>query len=106
LPRETDSFVSELPKPVSIQEIANETFAIAGEGGGLVAVLREVFNSENLPFKEYPGQALSYAVLEDWAALGVGATILPKSKISKRNKNARPLNVNDDKSAIIVFETV
>ena len=30
--------------------------------------------------REYPGQAMSYRVLQDWAEIGIGAAILPLSK--------------------------
>ena len=106
LPKISDGFVNDSAKSVSLEEIAGETFAIAGEGCGLVGALRELFNTRSLSFREYSGQALSYAVLEDWANLGIGATILPKSKISKKNKNARQLFLEIGKPAKIAFETI
>jgi DNA-binding transcriptional LysR family regulator len=106
LPRETELLVNNSETTICLEEIAGETFAIAGEGCGLVGALRELFNSRNLAFNEYSGQALSYSVLEDWANLGIGATILPKSKISKKNKNARQLFLAIEKPAKIVFETI
>lgn len=91
---------------VTLEQIANETFTIAGEGCGLVTALREMFRSAGLEFCQYAGHALSYSVLEDWASLGIGATILPRSKISKDNATARLLLLENDKPASVTFETV
>lgn len=95
-----------LPQTVTIKEIADDSFTIAGEGCGLVYTLRDMFRVSGCDFREYAGQAMSYSVLEDWAKLGIGATILPKSKISKGNKSARQLLNDDKKAATITFEMV
>lgn len=96
----------ELPKIVTVTEVADEVFTTAGEGCGLVFTLRDIFQSRGVEFKEYAGQALSYSVLEDWTSLGIGSTILPRSKISEGNKNARPLFIEGGVPATIIFDTV
>jgi len=89
---------------VTLKEISDEVFTIAGEGCGLASTLREMFRGSGYEFRQYAGQALSYSVLEDWASLGIGATILPRSKISKRDM--KWLLVNEREHASITFEAV
>lgn len=95
-----------LSQTVTIKDIADQSFTVAGEGCGLVSTLREMFGDSGYEFRQYAGQAMSYSVLEDWAKLGIGATILPKSKISNGNKAARALLMEDGKPATICFEIV
>lgn len=40
-----------------------------------------------MKFNKYPGEALSYQVLEEWVQTGVGAAVLPKSKVSLKNRS-------------------
>jgi DNA-binding transcriptional LysR family regulator len=65
-----------------VGEICHETFVMVPDICGLARVTRELFQSRGLHLRTYPGEALSYAVLEEWAALGLGAAILPRSKVS------------------------
>jgi len=90
---------------VPLKQIANEVFTITGEGCGLASALREMFRTSGHEFRQYPGQALSYSVLEDWASLGIGAAILPRSKVS-RVSNARGLLLENGKAASITFEII
>jgi len=91
LPRGSDTTASDNSGGVRLEEIASETFLMVPDGCGLARATRDLFKAQHLKLKEYSGQALSYQVLEDWAALGIGAAILPKSKISVANQSARPL---------------
>lgn len=88
----------------TLEQISAEVFTIAGEGCGLAFSLREMFNGSGYEFRQYAGQALSYSVLEDWASLGIGATILPRSKVSGRN--AQTLLIGDGRPALITFEVI
>lgn len=106
LPKGSKSFFNDAEKSIRLEEIAGETIVFTGEGCGLAAALRNLFYSRDFIFNEYAGRALSYQVLEDWAALGIGAAILPKSKISQKNENARPLLLSDGKPAGITFQTI
>jgi hypothetical protein len=91
LPRETSLTDHRIDKIVNLDKICDEVFTTAGEGCGLASSLREMFRTAGYEFRQYAGQAVSYSVLEDWASLGIGATILPRSKISKNSSNARAL---------------
>ena len=43
---------------------------------GLARATRALFRRHRRKLNEYPGEALSYQVLEEWSALGLGAAIL------------------------------
>ena len=48
---------------------------------GLARATRPLFRTQQKKLHEYPGEAMGYRVLEEWAALKIGAAILPKSKM-------------------------
>ena len=67
---------------VSFKIISDETFVMVPDACGLAKTTRELFRRHRSKLKEYTGEALSYSVLAQWAELGVGSAILPKSKVS------------------------
>ena len=77
-----------------VGDICHETFVMVPDYCGLARVTRELFQSRGLQLKTYPGEALSSSVLEEWAALGLGAAILPRSKVSGSSA-VRLLDEND-----------
>lgn len=93
-------------KTVLLKEIADETFVMVPDACGLARATRSLFRSHRLKLNEYPGEALSYQVLEEWALLGVGAAILPKSKVSRNNKSALPLVEKSGDTVSLSFEAV
>lgn len=72
---------------------------MTGGGCGLNGALDELFSARGCGLSAYPGQAISYQVIEDWAALGIGAGILPRAKISAGNGTALPLFCGRDQPA-------
>src|SRR5262249_59704980 len=71
------------PEWVQLKDIADETYVMVPDACGLSRTIRALFRSQRRKLKEYSGEALSYQVLQDWAALSVGAAILPKSKVNE-----------------------
>jgi DNA-binding transcriptional LysR family regulator len=69
-------------RSVQMKDIANEVYVMVPDACGLSSTTRALFRSHRRKLHEYSGEAMSYQVLEEWAALGVGAAILPKSKLS------------------------
>jgi DNA-binding transcriptional LysR family regulator len=69
---------------LTVDDISAEIFLMVPNECGLANITREIFLKENIKLKEYAGKALSYQMLETWATLGIGSTLLPKSKISTR----------------------
>ncbi|MCB2102987.1 MAG: LysR family transcriptional regulator [Rhodobacterales bacterium] len=79
---------------------------ILTQGCGLSDVIADLFKAESKRLTPYPGQALSYAVVEEWAGLGLAAGILPRSKISPDNDGARPLVRADGTPALVNHDMV
>ncbi|QJE94306.1 LysR family transcriptional regulator [Luteolibacter luteus] len=80
-------------KAVRLAEIADETFVMVPDTCGLAKTVRSLFRSHRKTLKEYSGEAMSYRVLEQWTALGIGSAIVPESKlIGKRSGSARILD--------------
>lgn len=67
--------------PVVLADVAASTFVLVPETCGLSMATRSLFARNGQTLREYSGQALSYRVLQEWAAIGIGAAILPRSKV-------------------------
>jgi LysR family transcriptional regulator, hydrogen peroxide-inducible genes activator len=68
-------------KDVTLADIAVETFVMVPDACGLTKTTRAIFRRSKLKLQEYSGQAMSYRVLQEWAMIGIGAAILPLSKV-------------------------
>ena len=73
---------------------------------GLAKTTRSLFRSHRKKLNEYSGEALSYQVLEQWASLGLGAAILPKSKLAPSERKAYALTDKSGNELSIDFEAV
>jgi DNA-binding transcriptional LysR family regulator len=91
---------------VNLRDIADETYVMVPDACGLSRATRALFRSQRKTLHEYPGQALSYHVLEDWAALKVGAAILPESKVTDKKGSARTIQGKGGEVVRISFEAV
>jgi LysR family hydrogen peroxide-inducible transcriptional activator len=49
---------------------------------------------------------MGYQVLQEWAALGIGAAILPQSKLAANNRSAYPIVDRAGQPVTIGFEAV
>lgn len=91
---------------VAFESIANETFVMVPNVCGLARATRALFRSHRRKLNEYSGEALSYQVLEEWAALGLGAAILPKSKLQGMDRKAYLLTDKKGREITLDFEAV
>jgi LysR family transcriptional regulator, hydrogen peroxide-inducible genes activator len=91
---------------VRLAEIAAETYVMVPDACGLARATRELFRSHRRKLIEYSGEAMSYQVLQEWAALGIGAAILPISKIAAKDQAAFPITDKSGQGAVIGFEAV
>ncbi len=66
---------------VMVDDIRDETFVMVPDSCGLSEITRSLLRTTRKEIKEYEGKALSYQVLADWAAHGLGSAVLPRSKI-------------------------
>jgi DNA-binding transcriptional LysR family regulator len=69
------------PARISLQEIARNRLLLPQGVCGLLDATRALFADAGLAIDEYPGRAVSYETLEEWAELGLGGAILPESKV-------------------------
>src|SRR5262249_54995460 len=92
---------------VRLHDVADQTFVLCASGGGRAATTRALFAELKLALKEYSGEALSFQVMQEWAGLGIGATILPQSKLAPAFRaQARPLLLASKRPARVAFEAV
>ena len=68
--------------PAELKELASDTFVMVPDRCGLARLTRGLFAAENLPLNTYPGEAMGYHVLQEWAALDLGSAILPASRLT------------------------
>ena len=88
-----------------LAEIADETFIMVPDNCGLASATRRIFSDAGLALKEYSGQALSYQMLEEWARMGLGAALLPASKVTDP-AYARAVEDAEDKTLVLEIEVV
>lgn len=105
LPREAGVAPEAGGNAASLGDIAGEPIILTS-GCGLSDVIKTLFADNGYDCRVYPGQALSYAVVEEWAGLGIAAGILPRSKLSPDNQAARPIVLDDGMTAGVAYEAV
>lgn len=71
-------------KAVACSELPTTPVILTGGGCGLNAAVEKLLREQGGHLETYPGQAISYPVIEEWVSLGVGAGILPASKLSSQ----------------------
>ena len=94
----------EAEESVPFEKIAGETFVMVPNVCGLARATRALFRSHRRKLSEYSGEALSYQVLEQWASLGLGAAILPKSKLLSSERKAYALTDKNGNELTLDFE--
>ncbi|MGW4334868.1 LysR family transcriptional regulator [Rhodococcus koreensis] len=93
------------PDPVELGETAGGPFIMVPDSCGLTTFTTQLFTTHDLPLHTYPGEAASYRVLEQWANLGLGSAILPRSKLTSPDAHHRPL-LEDGNEVEIFYEAV
>ncbi|MFF3660838.1 LysR family transcriptional regulator [Streptomyces olivochromogenes] len=77
--------------PVELKEVADAAYILGPRTCGLTTFTTDLFHDNNLPLRTYPGEAASFRAVDEWAALGLGAALLPRSKITYEHASCRPL---------------
>lgn len=90
---------------IELNNIGGETFILGPEGCGLAGATKSLFKQHEQEIKLYQGQAINYSVMEEWAMLGIGSTILPESKLSKNNHRAMRITQNSQ-PVLLHYEVV
>lgn len=68
--------------PVPLRELADRQLILLPDTCGLTRFTTGLLSEHELALRTYPGEAGSYRVLEEWSHLGLGAAMLPVSKLS------------------------
>lgn len=87
---------------VALPETADREFILLPDTCGLTRFTMQLFDVHHLPLHSYVGEAATYRVLEEWASLGLGAALIPKSKLTSPHAPHQTL-VDDDGNEIEVF---
>lgn len=87
--------------PVELAELVEQQLILVPDACGLTTFTRDLFAEQGLSLKQYPGEAATYRVLEEWAELGLGISVLPRSKLRTPNAPCRPLY--DGASEVEIF---
>jgi len=66
---------------VDLNEVAKHTFVLTVGTCGLASATRALFGKARVAINEYPGQAITYSALQEWADLGIGSALLPESRV-------------------------
>lgn len=93
------------PSALDLSDTADAQFILVPDACGLTRFTHQLFRDHDLPLRAYPGEAASYQVLEQWVGLGLGAAILPESKLSATGLTARPL-LDDGLPVELFYEAV
>jgi DNA-binding transcriptional LysR family regulator len=78
--------------PIELAEVVEKELIMVPDGCGLTTFTKQLFAALDTPLRIYPGEATSYSVLEQWAQLGLGAAILPESKLTSPDVPHRRLS--------------
>ena len=84
-----------------IGDVARRTLLLVPDTCGLTTFTRDLLADRGLPLRAYSGEAASYRVLEDWAGMGLGSALLPRSKVTRVDSSVRP--VVDARGAVVTI---
>lgn len=77
--------------PVELRAVADASYILGPATCGLTTFTTELFHANDLVLHPYPGEAASFRAVDEWAAMGLGAALLPRSKITHDHTGCRPL---------------
>lgn len=100
-----DPAASRTDRPVELSAAADASYILVPDSCGLTTFTTDLFRSHDLVLRTYPGEASNYRVLDEWARMGVGAALLPQSKITHDYDSYRPL-VRAGEPVEITYEAV
>lgn len=106
LPRSARTPSAPRSDTVSFADIAAETFVMVPDACGLARATRDLFRKHRRHLLEYSGEAMSYQVLEEWANLGIGAAIIPCSKMTRRDHPCFFIATKSGERVRISFEAI
>ncbi len=91
--------------PLDLEDAGEDRYILVPDACGLTTFTTQLFDGHALPLRRYPGEAASYGVLQEWARLGLGSAIVPRSKLTSPEVPHRPLT-SHGRAVEISFEAV
>ncbi len=105
--KDDDEITQHLPEKSLIDDLEKQTFVVTSDLCGHAPTIRNWFRHRGKTLREYPGQAVSYEVMQEWGALGIASAILPWSKINDINRaKVSALFIEADTEAMIEFDWI
>lgn len=92
-------------REIDVRMLADEVLVLTVGACGLAPATRALFNKAGVALQEYRGQAMSYSALQEWADLGIGAAILPETRISGPAGRFPEISI-DGQPARLTYEAV
>jgi DNA-binding transcriptional LysR family regulator len=86
LKKSSEESLSDAGGMMFVDELSDEVFALTPDLCGHAPATRQWFKQCGKTINEYPGHAVSYQVMQEWAELGIASAILPWSKINDVNR--------------------
>lgn len=90
---------------ITLDELVDKQLILMPDTCGLTTFTHDLFRSRGLTERIYPGEAVSYRVLEEWSNLGLGSAVIPRSKLASPDTRYRPLT-DDGMEVEIFYEAV
>ncbi|MFI2102219.1 LysR family transcriptional regulator [Isoptericola sp. NPDC019693] len=91
--------------PAELADLAGKQLILMPDTCGLTAFTRDLLGAHDIAVRDYPGEAASYRVLEEWSALGLGSAMLPESKLTGPTTSQRKV-LDDGVEVEIFYEAV
>ena len=92
---------------VDLAQIKDDIFILSSGTCGLRDITLSMFESRGLKLNQYSGQAMGYEVLLEWAELGIGSAILPRSKVSTQySKKVSTILLENQLPAKVEFSAI
>lgn len=96
LPVDPDTWPS---GPIDVRDLSELELVMVGDACGLTTMTRRLFADAGARLLPYAGEADSYRSVEDWAHLGLGGALLPRSRFQP---GARTRPVHRDGSPVTI----
>ncbi|HEV8055670.1 MAG TPA: LysR family transcriptional regulator [Nocardioidaceae bacterium] len=91
--------------PMNLDDLHGKQLILMPDTCGLTTFTHELTRTHDLKVRPYAGEASSYRVLEEWANMGLGSALVPRSKLSSADTHHRPLCL-DGQEVAIFYEAV
>jgi DNA-binding transcriptional LysR family regulator len=82
--------------PLEVDALGGVPLLLVVEECGLTTFVRQTLANHGVALDRYPGEAHSYRNLVEWAEMGLGGALLPKSKLVGHLDVARPVVVDGE----------